>query len=104
MELNSTREDGAIMMYDGYGNGYGMSGMWLFWLFGLLLLVGMVVLVVFAVRAGGGPSRRASSAVAEGPPTPRRDSPREVLDHRYARGELDSEEYRDRVQTLSATG
>lgn len=90
------------MMYDRYGNGYGMSGMWVFWVFGLLLLVGIVLLVVFAVRADGGFGRRAGSALAnDGSQPPRRDNPRQVLDHRYARGELDTVEYRERVQALA---
>lgn len=79
------------MMYDGYG----MTGMWVFGLLGLLLLAGIGLLVVIAVRIGRGPERAGS-----GPQIPRRDSPREVLDHRYARGEVETEEYRERVRTL----
>lgn len=88
------------MMFDGYNNGYGMSmsGMWVFGLFGLLLLVGIGVLIFFAVRAGGGFSRSVSTGA--GSQSPGRDSPREVLDHRYARGELETEEYRERLQAL----
>lgn len=93
------------MMFDGYGDGYGMSmsGMWGFWLFGLLLLVGIGVLIFFAVRAGGGFGRGPGSGTSNdaASQTPRRDNPREVLDHRYARGELETEEYRERVRTLS---
>lgn len=91
------------MMFDGHGDGYGMSGMWGFWLFGLLLLVGIGALIFFAVREGGGIGRGAGSGTSNdaGSQTPRRDTPREVLDHRYARGELDTEEYRERVRTLS---
>lgn len=89
-------------MFDGYDHGYGMSGMWGLWLFGLLLLVGIGVLIFFVVRAGGGFSRGARSGTNTdaGAQPPRRDSPRDVLDHRYARGELQTEEYRERLQTL----
>lgn len=94
------------MMFDRYDDGYGMSmsGMWGFWLLGLLVLVGIGMLVFFAVRAGGGFSRGAGSSTSTGtsagPQQPGRESPREVLDHRYARGELETEEYRERLQTL----
>lgn len=88
-------------MYGRFDNEHGMSGMWVFGLLGLVLLLGIVLLVVLAVRDGPGFGRRASSSItAEGPQQPRRDDPRQVLDHRYARGELDTEEYRERVKTL----
>jgi putative membrane protein len=60
-------------------------GMWLFW---ILLIVLVVVLV--RVLAGGG------SATAPG----HQDSPLEILKARYARGEIDEEEYRRRRQEL----
>jgi putative membrane protein len=72
--------------------GFGMGWMWLWW---LLLLVGVVVVVVglmLAWRSGdrsraGGTARRPSSA-------------REILDERFARGEIDEEEYRARRRVL----
>ena len=81
------------------GNGFGVGGMWGFWLFGLLLLVGLVLLVVLAVRAfGGGISPRAGDR-------PQGHSrAREILDERYARGELSTEEYRERLQALAEDG
>jgi putative membrane protein len=72
------------------GNGFG----WM-WLFGLLVLVGIVLLIVVAVRAlGGGISRGAPPSASGG------STAREVLDERYARGELTSDEYRERLRTL----
>lgn len=88
------------------GNGFDMGGtMWGFWLFGLLLLIGLVLLVVLAVRAlGGGISRGPSAGTSAGPRSGDRPQgpsrAREVLDERYARGELSTEEYRERLQTL----
>ena len=76
------------------GNGFGMAGMWLL---GLLLLAGVVLLVVVAVRAFGGGTNRSSRP--ERPPTSG-DRAREVLDDRYARGELDTDEYRERLGSL----
>lgn len=79
--------------------GMGMDMGWM-WLFGLLVLLGVVLLVVLAVRAiGGGITRRTGSRDAAARP-PARSRAREVLDERYARGELTSDEYRERLQTL----
>ena len=83
------------------GNGFGMGGMWAFWLFGLLLLIGVVLLVVLAVRAAGGGITRNTDV--QSPTSDRRQShsrAREILDERYARGELTTEEYRERLHTL----
>lgn len=90
-------------MFDGYWHGGGMgAAMWVFLLFGLVMLVGIVLLVVFAIRAGGGlnPRNVADTSSGVGVPTPRRNSPREVLELRYARGEIETEEFRERIQAL----
>jgi putative membrane protein len=84
------------------GNGFGMG--W-GWLFGLMLLVGLVLLTVLAVRAiGGGISRdiptRDTPPGVGGSRQPPRSRAREILDERYARGELSTEEYHERLQTL----
>ena len=82
------------------GNGMGWG-----WLFGLLMLIGVALIAVVAVRAiAGGISREASSedrssGTAAGPNSGRSRA-RQVLDERYARGELSNEEYRERLQTL----
>ena len=79
-----------------WGN-YGM-GLW-GWAFGGLILIGVVVLVVVVVRLSS--NVRPQSAA---PATDTRDngsrSPKEILDERYAKGELTSEEYRERLTTL----
>lgn len=82
------------------GMGMGMGWMWLFW---LLLVIGVVLLVVLAVRAVGGGITRGTSSGGTAP-SPARSRAREVLDERYARGELTSEEYRERLQTLGEDG
>lgn len=79
------------------GNGWGMGWMWFI---GPLIIAGTVLLVVFLLRGnvtgspGGGESTR--------PQVPRdeRSRAREILDERYARGEIDDEEYRDRLRHL----
>lgn len=76
------------------GGGFGMGAGWLF---GLLLLAGVVVLVVVGVRAArggiGGPPAGASSG-------DRASGSRQILEERYARGELSTQEYQERRETL----
>lgn len=84
------------MMWDGMG--WGMGWVWVFW---LLLVVGTVVLVFVLVKAstrGSAGSRQGGSAP---PPTGTGPRPaREILDERYARGEIDTEEYQQRRRAL----
>lgn len=76
----------------------GMGWMWLFW---LLLIVGVVVLLVLAVRVfGGGLTDRAGGAAPSHGPS----RAQEILDERYARGELTTEEYRERLRVLREGG
>ena len=79
-----------------WGN-YGM-GLW-GWAFGGLILVGVVVLVVVVVRLSSN-VRPQSAAPATGTRDSRSRPPKEILDERYAKGELTSEEYRERLTTL----
>ena len=73
--------------------GFGMGWRWLFW---LLLVVGVVLLVLVVVRAvGGGTTDRRDVGPRSG-----RGRARELLDERYARGEITTEEYRDRLSAL----
>ncbi|WEO77098.1 SHOCT domain-containing protein [Cryobacterium sp. SO2] len=70
--------------------GYGMNPGWL-WLYGLLSLAAVVVLIVWAVRVFRGGEDQAG---------PRRSDARRILDERYARGELTTEQYREQVTEL----
>lgn len=75
------------MMYGG-----GMGGFWWPWVFGLLLVVGVVVLLVVLVKALSGRSlNNGNNGRSRG---------RGILDERYARGELSTEEYRERLNAL----
>lgn len=72
----------------------GWGGGWM-WLWGLAMMALFVVLIVWLVRAGGGdPS---ASHRAERSST---DRARGILAERYARGELSTDEYRERVAGL----
>jgi putative membrane protein len=77
--------------------GMGMGG-WA-WLFLALLIIGIVVLVVVLVRvlAGGTAGGPATPA---GGGRPDRHRAQEILAERYARGEISTEEYQERLRVL----
>lgn len=79
--------------------GYGWDMGWS-WLFGLLMLVGMVLLVVLLVRLFGGSNSRGKDADASGP-TPGPSRARQILDERYATGDLTAEQYQEQIRVLS---
>lgn len=73
-------------MHDGWG---GMFGMWIFWVVLIVLaVVAMIWLVRTASSGGGGSGPRSAQA------------PEEILKERYARGEIDDEEYQRRLEEL----
>lgn len=74
--------------------GYGQGAWW--WLWGILLLAGIALLVYVAVRAFGG-GIRSSGQKREGPPA---SAARQILDERFARGELTAEQYREQLRVL----
>jgi putative membrane protein len=82
--------------------GYGQDMGWM-WLWSLLLLIGIALLVwlVVLVSTGGIRSRH-----GHGGPDGRyfpdgRDTARQILDERFARGELTADEYRERLRILN---
>ena len=68
----------------GWGFGMGL-GMWVFW----ILLVVIIIVLVKVISPGSGSS----------PTTPDK-SPMEILEARYARGEIDEEEFHRRRREL----
>lgn len=74
-----------------HGGGYWL-GMGLHGLFWLLLVAAIVVGIIWAVRASGRPYESAARKAGS--------SAREVLDERYARGDIDREEYLARRKDL----
>ncbi|WP_427136226.1 SHOCT domain-containing protein [Pseudarthrobacter sp. S9] len=87
---------------DGYGSMMGST--WLFW---LLLIIGIVLLSILAVRAFSGgitrPGTGRRPGAAPGPDRPGamgETTARRILDERYAKGELSTEEYRERLAVL----
>ena len=88
------------MMYYSHGAGFGVM-----WLLGLVLLAGVVVLVVVAVRAFGvGVDHHRPGALPSMAPPVHGSRAREILEERYARGEIDTEEFQERIRNLGAGG
>ena len=85
-------------------NGGGMGGMGLMWVFGLLVLAGVIVLVVVLVKTLSGRSSNTGAPDHGRAPGADPGRGREILQERYARGELSAEEYRGRLQTLEDDG
>jgi putative membrane protein len=84
------------MMY--WGNGMGGWGMVLMTVSGLLfwgLIIAGIVWLVRSVGQGGGQGTAPPPA-----PTP---TPQQVLADRFARGEIDEEEYKRRLHVLGTT-
>ena len=74
------------MMYNGMMWGYGLIGL----IFNVAIIVGIVILIVWAVR------RFSSGTSSSGG-----QSPREILQTRYARGEITREQYQEMLKDLS---
>lgn len=69
-------------------------------LFTVLLVGGLATLLVVAARVAIGGWRPAEPADVGASGALGRSEARRLLDERYARGELSTDEYRERVQTL----
>ena len=83
----------------GYGYDGGGGWMWVFgglMMLGVLVLIGLAVWAIIAATTNRGPTTAATSPADVGGRT----RTRQVLDERYARGEIDSEEYTERLHTL----
>ena len=85
------------MMYDGWmwGDGWGWGGWILMTVVMVLFWAVVITTIVLAVRYVGG-SRHTSG----GPPGYVPPNPEDVLAERFARGEIDDDEYRRRMAAL----
>lgn len=72
------------MMGDGLGMGFGGGFMWLFWIL-------LVAVIVWAVKATAGSSNN---------PSKKQKSALDILKERYARGEIDQDEYETRRKNI----
>ena len=87
-------ERAPLMMW-----GYGTNMVWM-WLWGILLLVGIALLVLVAVRMFAGSGSHGGMQGPPGPYYPGRSRARQILDERFARGELTAEQYREHLKVL----
>ena len=82
--------------------GYGQDMGWM-WLWSLLLLIGIAILVLLAVRIFSGGIRGGYAPPGTqglgGPPTGRSRA-RQILDERFAAGELSADQYREQLKVL----
>ncbi|GAB3034537.1 hypothetical protein GCM10027052_10390 [Parafrigoribacterium mesophilum] len=81
-----------------WGYGFNPGWMWLFWLLSLVVVGLIVFVVVWAVNSGA--RHDASFGGAGQSHRPVRGASRQILDERYARGELTTDEYRERLKVL----
>lgn len=87
-------------MMGGYGYGtFGLIGMILSLIITVGLIVGIVLLVVWLVRRLGGEGGALSAGQRPGQEA---FSPREILQARYARGEINREQYQQMLTDLSS--
>jgi len=85
--------------FHGYGGGMGGMGI-LYWvgaLLGLLFALALLILIAAVIWRLVRREDGEGAAGAEAPAA----SPLEVLEHRYARGEIDREEYRQKRDDLT---
>ena len=93
------------------GYGYDGGGYWMMWVFGGLILVGVLVLIGLVAWAivTATTRRRCRRGLRPHPghatPSPSADAggpgrTRQILDERYARGEMTTDEYTERLHTL----
>ena len=84
-----------------WGFGQGMGWMWLW---GTLLFIGIALLVLLAARLAGGGIRGGhgtGNPDRPGDPPPMGGSrARQILDERFARGELTADQYREQLKVL----
>ena len=73
-----------------WGGDWGWGGMFLGPVFGILFIAAIAIAIVLVIRAlGGGPAGRGGGRSAL-----------DILDERFARGEIDREEYEERKRVL----
>ena len=83
------------MMGGWYHDGVGWGG-WIMMTLAMVAFLGVVVFIVVALFRGTGSSGRTDQ------PAGRQQTPQEILDERFARGEIDEDEYYARQATLRA--
>ena len=70
-------------MWEAHGFGYGHGFMWLIWIV-------IIIAVIFLIRAGSGGNKYSNSS----------EDALEILKKRFARGEIDEEEYQRKRKVI----
>lgn len=78
-----------------WGNGYMMGWWWIGALVVVLIILAVVAIVLAATRSARTSPRAGMNDAS-------RTTPRQILDERYAKGELTTEEYQERLRVLGA--
>ena len=99
----SHRDCGRPLAEMGYG--YNGGGSWMMWVFGGLMMIGVLVLIGLVAWASVTATTRAHPSHAAADPVTAdsggRGRNRQILDERYARGEMTTDEYTERLHTLA---
>ena len=80
-------------MWDG---GYGGWGGWVMLILTLIFVVAVIVGVIFLARGLGAGGQSPASGLGSG------ESPRDILKRRYAAGEIEREEYQQKLKDLGS--
>jgi len=95
----SSQANSAAVQADTWGGGWHDGWGWGHMFFGSFMMLlfwgGLVILIILAVRWMGGGSARSGDGPAQG------NRALDILEERYARGEIDKEEFEERKQLLS---
>lgn len=85
-----------------WGHGVGMGGLWWMGAWWLLIVVGIGVLVYVVVKLASrsGDSTPSGGGETSAPGQTKPSTARHILEERLARGEIDSDEFRDRMRAL----
>lgn len=84
------------MMHGYYGGGMGWIGMIIGGLFSLALLVGVILLIIWAIRR----MSKSSGSAPAAPAAQGQTAAKEILQARYARGEITREQYQEILADL----
>jgi putative membrane protein len=91
------------MMHYGYGNGGGHWGLWVLMIIAMVVFWGALAwIIVTLIRHRGTPPVPTEAPPSSGSPPP--SGALVILDERFARGEIDEEEYTRRRTLLDRTG
>lgn len=84
------------------GDGYGMSAAAALWWVALIVMLALIVIGIVLLVRGYAGRGSGDAAPAAGPPPLGSETPLQILEARYARGEIDREDFVRRKADLQA--